>query len=425
MASQPRIEQTSHQSQQLLMSVAMESAFHVLQLPVSELSHYIDEEVQKNPLLEKNLEKAAPGNAYDIPLKAKPSLYTHLVHEISYHFESREEIALASYIAGSLDEKGFLTLSEGEVCLSQKVSIQTFRRVLNTLQHIEPLGVGSRNIQEALLIQLKDQGKEKSIVFEIVAEHFNDLKNNKLEKISRGYSIPVSKLKKLINSHLKPLSPFPGHEFIDTHNTIITPDLHIEREDTQWTLRIEKDSLPSFQFHGDYLRVLEEDYLPGSDVDFMRRYLAAGKWLRRTINRRESILRDIGLYLIKKQEAYLDGIDRAPAPMSMIEVAKALELSPSTVTRAVANKYLACPRGIIKVREMFTQGIVSEKGVVSNQCAKDLILQLIKEENKASPLSDQELKDQMRKYGIACARRTIAKYRKALQIATASKRRES
>lgn len=422
------IHQTIKQNQKLIMSYAMQRAFMVLQMPILELSNWLESEIEQNPLLEITYPQSYQDEDFlyrQSLIETKTSLYEHVLREIALHFEDPTERKLATYLAGLLDEKGFLTTPKEEICASQSVSPELFECVLSRFQQMDPLGLGTRTLREALLIQLRAQSKERTLTYHLIDSHYEDLMSHRFSLLAKKFHLGASKLKTMMRKELRELNFFPGQQFGEGHNPHITPDLYLEKNEDHWEVRMNEDDLPAFQIHTFYLEKLKQDTLGKDDLEFIRRHLASGKWLLRTLDRRKKLLKDIGAYLLKKQIAFLESHSSSPLPMTMREVAHLFEVNESTVTRAIANKYVSCPRGLMKLRDFFTQGIQTEQGTISNKQAKDLLLKLVKSENKEVPLSDLVLSEQMMKQGIPCARRTVAKYRKELKIAPAAQRREN
>ena len=398
------LEQSIRQDQRLVMNAAMEQAFHILMMPTLELSEWLELEIEKNPLLK--LTKSTSYNDLSTSIPSSPTLYEHLLHEIELHFTIREEKEVARIFAGSLDDKGFITLSEEE--------LEGKEAILEKFQQMNPLGIGARNPQEALLIQLHD--KKGSLAYALVSDFYPDLLRSRLGKIAKAFHVSEKKIQEIIQKKIRPLNPFPGAAFYQESNPVLSSDLVFEKEGETWKVEVQSSHLPKIEVDETYLNLLKKE-----ESEWLRRYLAGSNWLKRSVTRRQSILYAIGTYLLKRQRKFLEGIASSPSPMTMKEMAKDLELSESTVTRALSRKGASTPRGLIPLRDFFTYSIKSDQGMISNQEAKMLILQLIKHES--APLSDNALSKKLKERGIQCERRTVAKYRKELNIGTASERR--
>ncbi len=401
--------QCVQQDQRLIMSVAMERAFHVLQLSTEELADWLEQEIEQNPVLDLPRSPAKEFDPSSTP--SKPSLYDHLLFQVAMHFTVEEEKEIAYYFAGSLNRKGMLTLSTEEVKGKEKI--------LHVFQRMEPKGVGARSVQEALLIQLEERGH--SLAYTLILNNYHDLLHLRLQKIAREMNLTLSKVKAIIHKQIRPLNPFPASGYQDEANPILTADVTLHNKENVWSVEVNDSILPPIQIHPYYLNALEEKELKNDEIALIRRHLSAGKWLVRIIDRRKKTLQEIATYLLKRETDYFEGITSAPTPLTMKEVAKALSLSESTITRAIANKALATPRGLLTFRSFFDQGLRSIKGGVSSKEAKDLLLKLIKQEEV--PISDETLSKQLLSRGIQCARRTVTKYRKELKIGSASQRK--
>jgi RNA polymerase sigma-54 factor len=404
-----RCEQTVRQDHRLIMSAAMEQAFHVLMMPVEELSEWLISEIEKNPLLKLTKPILEETEISLIPFEK--TLYEHLLHQIELSFNDTQEKEIARFLAGSLDEKGFLTLTKEE--------LKGKEEVLKKFQHLDPQGIGARNPREALLIQLRK--KEGSLPFTLIAYHYDDLLHNRLGKISKTLKINLSELQQIIRKELRPLNPCPASSYHREVNPYLTADLSINYENEVWSIEITDSYLPKIEIDEVYLHTLQSAHLKKEESEFIRRYLAAASWLERSIDRRSKILYQIGSYLLKTQKRFLEGTDSSPIPMTMKDMANALHLNESTITRAISNKGAATPRGLIPLRKFFTHSVESDQGKISNQEAKILLLRLIDQET--DPLSDEALSIKLKAHGIQCARRTVTKYRKELKIGSASQRR--
>lgn len=404
-----QFEHSVRQDQRLIMSAAMERAFHILMMPTAELSEWLESEIEKNPLLK--LTKSAGELPETDSIKQETTLYEHLLHEIELSFENDAEKEVARFFAGSLDEKGFLSLTSEE--------LEGKEEVLKKFHLLEPLGIGARNPREALLIQL--QNKERSLAFELISNHYEDLLHNRLGKIAKNLKVSLSELQGVIHQELRPLNPFPASSYSHEVNPYLIADLTIQYEEEIWSIEVSKSYLPKIEIDETYLKMLQASGLKKDESDFIRRHLAAGNWLQRSIDRRSRTLYQIGSYLLKKQRKFLEGIEASPYPMTMKEMANALSLNESTITRAISNKAIATPRGLIPLRKFFTYSVQSNRGEISNQEAKALLLKLVDQE--VEPLSDEALSTKLKAHGIQCARRTVAKYRKELKIGSASQRR--
>ncbi|NGX50534.1 MAG: RNA polymerase sigma-54 factor [Chlamydiae bacterium] len=419
MGYQYALNQSMALNQRLVMNMAMRQALDVLQMPVDELSDWLEREIEQNPLLE----ITSPGlrDLSHLERATAETPHHYLSGEIRAHFDLCEEREIAEYIAGSLDEKGFLSLSIKEIGAALEVEEARVAEVLYRFQRMEPAGLGAEGVQGALLVQLEMKGLKGSVIYGVVEHYYSDLLRNRLKKITKVFRLSGQELRDLVHSKLRPLNPFPGHLFLHSHNPPITPDITIEKVGASWRVETSEGSLPTFQVHASYLEMVENKRLNREELDYFRRHIAVDRWLHRILSRRKETLEKITLYILKKQADFLEGETQTPLPMTMSEIAASLGKSESTITRAIANKYVASPLGLLKLRSFFTQALHTDEGAISNKRAKDLLRKLIDQEEK--PLSDETLSQLLKEQGIPCARRTVAKYRKQLKILSSSERK--
>ena len=411
------------QQQQLLINLSMKQAFHVMQLPLLELAEWLNAEIESNPILEVDYSKESfksslsskskePGQeSQESRLSAPVSLYEHLMKQAALVFNKSVEIELAELIIGHLNEKGFL-----DTPLEEISSHPQLQQVLSVIQTFDPSGVGAKDTQECLLLQLK--GKELAAL--VISKHFQDLLHNRLPLIAQKLHIPLKELVRIVQKEIAPLDLSPGYRFSPSSMTHIIPDLCLHDTEGKWEIEINTAFLPKFHVSAAY-----SEGLGNSQDDFyLRRQLAGGRWLKKIVHKRNHTLYRIGAFLLKKQLPFFNGETGMLVPLSMKEAAEELTLHESTIARAVANKYLACPQGTFALRSFFTQGMQKRNGdKISNQSIREMLSCIVDKEDKGSPLSDEELAQHLSKLGIPCARRTVAKYRSAMRILPAYKRR--
>ncbi len=415
------LTQTVNHIQKIFTTKSMQNAFFVLQMPLFELSKWLEKEIEKNPLLEITL-NTPPSEPFQIPYRE--SLYQYLERQVSLHYSHRSEKNVALYIAGNLNEKGFLTLSEKEICQALKINSDFYRRLIKIFHHIEPIGLGAKDVRHSLLIQLSILGKKKSLLYQIISNDFEAILNNHYLYIAKKFKVSLNTIKQLIQTELRSLNPFPAQAFGQANTQIIIPDMIIDQEEDHWKIEVNDAHLPSFHFHLNYLNYLSKPMaLTKQEYQFIVSHVSKGKWLQQIIERRKKILFSIGSYLLKKQQMFIEGVEDYPLPMTQREIAKSLHLSESTITRALHQKYVFCPRGIVSLDQFFSSALQSKSGRISSKKVKALLQMLIEKENKNAPFSDLELSHTLSKQGIACARRTVTKYRQELNIPSCYKRK--
>lgn len=448
------------QNQHLLFSVAMQQAFRALQMPVYELEEWLKNEIEQNPVLEYqdetegdeeslvldsiepeiDFEKSSfevldtldegfetalfpedKRSPTEVPVLYTDSLFEHLMAQASFSL-STEEKKIAETLVGNLDHRGFLSIPLS--VLFEEEDIKKAEAILEKIQTFDPPGIAAQDLKQSLLLQLRLKGKEKSLAFRVIECHFDDLIHNRLPHIQKAMPCSQEALQKAIYSEIAGLDLHPGSRFSFEPAQPISPDLLVHKEKDKWIVEVSEESLPSFRVAPLFLETLTHPEVDGQEKLYLRRQIAAGKWLQRIVKRRHTTLKDLGELLVKKHASFLNGDTKALAPLTMQEAATTLELHESTIARAVAHKYLFCRQGLLPLRSFFSQISTSHAGEeISSQAAKELLLELVQKENKNRPLSDDALAKTMHSRGIPLARRTIAKYRQALAIAPASQRR--
>lgn len=441
--------QNVKQMQRLILSPQMQQALHLLQLPVLELGTMIEQELTHNPMLERGEEDEEPVAMREIVGRAghqkgddlrsfientvayEDSLYDHLMRQAKETFSTQEELDQARWVIGNLDDDGLLSSSLVELALLGGYNIEALQAVLSQIQHFDPPGVGATSAQESLLIQLRLGGKDDSLAFRIIEKHFDDVLHNRIPAIAKALSRSSEEIRETISEEIARLDLHPGTNQSSGHyrqvTQTITPDLTITHADGAFSIAISNERLPHVRLNPTYLEMLSEESLPQETKSYIQEKIASGKWLMRNLHERGQTLYRIALELTHSQADFLLHPQGALIPMTMKEIAEKLELHESTIARAVAHKYVECPRGIYPLRAFFTHAYTTSKGDnISAQSVKELLRGLIAEEDKSRPLSDETLSTLIKKKGIPCARRTVAKYRQELHIGnTAQRRRHS
>ncbi len=389
------------QTQSLCLTHEMQQAIKILEMPIEDLSSWIDQQVEKNPLLRKKYDESklfqySPSTT----IIEDKTLYSHLIEQARVEFTSAQ-FTIAERLIGHIDNKGFIQESLDEM-FDQVNDQQEAKKVLSKLQQLDPIGVGAKNAQEALLIQLSE--KKSSLAYKIIKHHFILFTNNQLNKIAHREKVHIDAITKSIEKEIKPLNPFPGLQFNTTYNPPIRAEISISYENGKWTGSFEQ--LPPFE--------LQAVTTPNSLEKF---YSKEGKWLIHSLKTRMQIITKITHYIISQQYQYLLGQSNQLKPIQMQEAAASLGLSNSTLSRAVNSKYLDTPLGLLPFKHFFTHSSSTSR-------AKTLLQELIKQENKQKPLSDEILALLLSKQGIKCSRRVITKYRHHLNILSSSQRRQ-
>lgn len=472
-------EQSLKQTQRLMMTPEMQQAIHFLQLPVQELSTLIDGEIEQNPLLEyseeeeedqgeieegldgselkgeeeiefdeynlkilrqldedfrdhfdesgvpyiKSQEEEKKKSFIEGSIQDKPSLFDHLMQQAQEVFDT-DEMPMAEAIIGYLDDKGFLRNPLPEIALLFDFEEVKLIGVLEKIQTFDPIGVGARSLQESLLLQLKRQNKEGTLAYAIVNSHFEDLMHNRIPIIQKGLHVSSAAIHEAIEQDIAKLDLHPGAAYSKEITPYIIPDAKIIQEEDQLVVQVNDEFMHSLRLNSKYLHLLDDPNIPLDTKQFIKLKILAAKWLMKNIHQRNETIRRIAEALAERQKDFFLNPDGKLVPLTMKVLANELDLHESTIARAVANKYIDTPRGLLPIRYFFSNAYLSDEGEdVSATTVKEVLWEIVKNEDKRKPLSDQAISKLIRLRGISCARRTIAKYRAELNIGNASQRK--
>ncbi len=388
----------------LTMTFNLSQALKILQMPQQELSEWLLEEIEKNPLLE--LKTRCTKKPFEGDVPSPITLYEHLQSQIREHFSHEKERMVAEELLSHLDEKGFLSTSLDSISELFQIPIEP---ILSVLQTFDPPGIFARNLQEALLLQLKAKGKADSLASTLVKTCYDDLLHGRYALIKKR--LGSFDLKKAIDE-LGHLSLRPTQVFIQEPMIPIHPDLQIQKVEGGWTIELIEDELPQFYLQTEYLDLKTES---NEEKEALSHFKTQAKWIFRSLGRRRELLKEMSKILISKQAAYLD--QKGPlVPLTIKELAEKLQVHESTISRALSGKYASTPRGLIPLRSLISAD-------PHTMCARKMLENLIQKENKESPLTDDQLAQELLQKGFPLARRTIAKYRSQLNIGSAAQRK--
>lgn len=397
----------SLQKTQLHLSPRFYQSLKLLQMSQIQLNQLVQEEIEKNPLLE---EVSSTIASYTFPeCRSEETLYACLTQQIQESFAFEREKEIAHIFLNTLDEKGFLSSSFAEICYQHALCPQKAKRVLETLQTFHPPGIFAASLQEALLLQLKSQGNSNTEAFQIVEHHFSELITKQYKIIQK--KLQIKDFKKAIHL-LSKLRFRPAECFINEPTPAIYPDFILHADEEEWSLSLNEAHFPHLALRSEY-KSLSLDTLEEKRV--FQEWLSSAKWLIYALKKRRSLLLKIVFFILKRQKNYLLE-DKPLKPLKLQDAAKQLQLHLSTISRAILDKYIETPRGIIPIRSLFT--ISEEKDTLL-----DLLKQIISEEDKNTPLTDEQIANNLKDKGVLIARRTVAKYRKTLKISDTKTRK--
>lgn len=437
------------QSQKLILTTQLKQSLKILHMSSLELEEEINRLVEENPLLDidkkseinwelyiKNVEKSYQfdknelyyNSDNDINLeniiRSTCSLYESLHFQVSLYKLNKIEKETCTYIIDSLDDDGYLRINEYEIKKELNINDDTFKKCLEIVQQLEPIGIGARSLSESLIIQLRNLGIQNKLLENIISKDLELIGNKKYKDIVKKYNISMKKCLNFINI-IKALNPKPGRIYCDEKSVYVKPDVIVEKIDNEFLVYSnERDSL-KVSINKFYKEILKNSKYDKDTKNFIKDKLNSANVLIKSIEERKATVLNIAKEIIKHQELFFEYGDKYVKPMKMKEIAKVLQLHESTISRGVNGKYMLTPFGIYEFKYFFSNSLdTNNEGLVSSISIKNMIQDTIKSEDKTNPLSDNQISKILNNRGINIARRTISKYREELGILSSSKRKE-
>lgn len=465
--------------QRLVQSPQMIQAMQILQCPMTELRDQIDQELQENVFLElkesdgessngneerdareKNdqdalgeklesqfeneldqLERRVDvgprtprGSAEDADRRYEllynapdhgGTLAAHLMEQARMADLRPELMAVVEHVVFSLDADGRLAENAEQIATDLLVPIPLAEEAITFVRGLDPVGVGARDLRDCLLMQLDRMGFVRPLTRSIIADHLDALALNKLPKIAKETGATIDDIKDswtFIRDHL---NPHPGAAFRRDDSSVVSPDVVVEENDGKFEVRALRGSIPELSISPTYRTLLKEARTDPKIYEYLRRKIEAAKWFIEAVHQRQSTIQRIASEIVRRQEGFLrEGVEKLQ-PMKMQDVADEVGVHISTVSRAISGKYIQTPQGIMEIKRFFSGGTKTDDGtLMSQRTVKERLRQIVDDEDKSSPHSDDQLVEELAKHGVHIARRTVTKYRKALGIESSTRRRE-
>jgi RNA polymerase sigma-54 factor len=376
----------------------------------------------------------------EIPTPARQSLDEQLMTQLRLLNLTPELFRLGEEIIGNIDEDGYLVVSLEDILKDLelfehiKIPYDQAEKLLKQIQHFEPLGIASRNLQECLLIQLEEKDinpKIKNIARRILKDYFEDFTSKRFEALEEKLKITRDELKEAIDV-IQHLNPKPGEGTLsNTDFQQITPDLIVEKIDDKFVVNLNDRNIPQLRINPEYEMIVKKKLKKIKSGDekelkkFIKEKIDSAKWFIDAINQRKVTLLRVMNLIVEKQRDFFEYGEKHLKPMIYKDIAEPLNLDISTISRVVNGKYVQSPVGIHELKYFFSEGLETDNGeTISNKNVKLRIKEIIEKEDKSKPLTDEEIAKILNQEGIKIARRTVAKYREQLGIPVAKMRRE-
>ena len=357
-------------------------------------------------------------------LVSETSLQEHLMQQAELTDLSAQELEAIRHLVGSLDDRGFLTQTPADVALQTGLPLEAVQAALKVLRTFDPPGIGASDLADCLLAQLAAKGRGASLASRMIRDHFELLTRRRIPELARKLGADADDVQSAIEEIGK-LDPAPGRRFAEDNNRVVVPDVTVERDGDDWKISLNSDYIPRLRISSTYRDLIAKGTLSKEERDYLRERMRSGKFLIDSIEQRQRTIERITREIINAQKEFFENGVSALKPLTMTQIAEVVGVHETTVSRAIANKYIRTPHGVFDFKYFFTPGYQADSGAaVSNTSVKEMIADLINMEDKASPLSDQELVGKLQEKGITIARRTVAKYREELGILPSNLRRD-
>ncbi|EPB9301489.1 RNA polymerase factor sigma-54 [Escherichia coli] len=466
-------------SQQLAMTPQLQQAIRLLQLSTLELQQELQQALESNPLLEQidtheeidtretqDSETLDTADALEqkempeeLPLDASwDTIYTagtpsgtsgdyiddelpvyqgettqtlqdYLMWQVELTPFSDTDRAIATSIVDAVDETGYLTVPLEDILESigdEEIDIDEVEAVLKRIQRFDPVGVAAKDLRDCLLIQLSQFDKTTPWLEEarlIISDHLDLLANHDFRTLMRVTRLKEDVLKEAVNL-IQSLDPRPGQSIQTGEPEYVIPDVLVRKHNGHWTVELNSDSIPRLQINQHYASMCNNARNDG-DSQFIRSNLQDAKWLIKSLESRNDTLLLVSRCIVEQQQAFFEQGEEYMKPMVLADIAQAVEMHESTISRVTTQKYLHSPRGIFELKYFFSSHVNTEGGgEASSTAIRALVKKLIAAENPAKPLSDSKLTSLLSEQGIMVARRTVAKYRESLSIPPSNQRKQ-
>jgi RNA polymerase sigma-54 factor len=354
------------------------------------------------------------------------SLQDYLGDQIAFLDATEEQLKIIRYLVTHIDEKGYLSVPLEDIArgYDQPVTVEQLEEVLRLVQKLDPLGVGARDLRECLLLQLTPETPHREVLRVLIQNHLEDIEHNRLPVIQKRTGFDLHTIQEAIEA-LKHLNPRPGTLFNADNIPYVVPDISVERGETgEYQVALLDDWTPSIYISRRCMELYRDKGADPKTREYLKRKIQAAQWLMESIEQRRNTLEKVTRAIIQHQRAFLDRGPEHIEPLKMQQIADQVGVHVTTVSRAVDDKWVQTPRGIFPLKRFFGGGTQTRTGEeVAWETIKQKLLEIIGNEDKSNPWSDEDLVGKLQEAGYPVARRTVTKYRKMLNIQSSRQRK--
>ena len=361
----------------------------------------------------------------DQTLSRRPSLGEHLAWQIQLSAFDEDEVAVSRWIIGNLDDDGYLKATIEDVARQAGADGELVARALAKLQQLDPSGVGARDLRECLLLQMQSLEIVDPLVVAIVGQHLDLLQRRDFRGLTRTLGATIDELA-VAAQVISRLEPKPGRAFGGDDPVYITPDIYVYKLEDDFHILLNEDGMPKLRINNVYREVLSRGKSVAKDTrEYVHEKLRSAQWLIKSIHQRERTMYKVMKSIIYHQREFFDHGINYLKPLNLRDVADDIEMHESTVSRVTTNKYVHTPQGIFELKYFFNSSIGRFHGeAIASETVKEKIRKIILNEDGRRPLSDQRIAEMLKAGNIDIARRTVTKYREAMNLLSSTKRRQ-
>ena len=430
---------------------------NLLQIPLLSLEKRIEDELESNPVLEETSKDKDKNEDTEsswettrshnqnteekystVARERELSLQEFLLQQLPMQSLDDDELILAQFIIGCLDDNGFLSRSLLSISddllfkLNINISETELIPILKVVQKLEPVGVGARNLKECLILQLKNKTQTESIILAqtVIQHEYTAFANKNYEKLLKKFEVDENQIRQIYKD-VEQLNPKPGSSFTNTQevNSYITADFLLEADNDELNVILNNNrskSLRSSQYYKKMLENLEHEKGDKEAIQFLKEKIEGAEWFANAlIQREQTLLKTMNCIVNIQEKFFKTGDEKLLQPMKLMDISEKIDLDISTISRVTNSKYIETPYGTFLLKEFFSDAYSKEDGtVISNKVIKSHLQDILEYENKKKPYSDEDLSEKLDELGFHIARRTVAKYRDQLGIPIAKLRRE-
>ncbi|MBN1900907.1 RNA polymerase factor sigma-54 [Candidatus Sumerlaeota bacterium] len=353
------------------------------------------------------------------------SLSEHLLRQLKLSALSGKDIEIGERIIGNLDENGYLRASLEEIAQNQGVPIEQAEDVLDVIQSFDPAGIAARTLAECLRLQLEDQNVRDSKIYILIDDYLEDLQKKKFKEIAKSMGVPREWVMNAFQ-RISRLEPKPGRQYNKEEAFYITPDVIAKKINGKYLYFLNEGRSSNLRINSYYQQLLNNGRLTKEEKAFALEKYRGAIWYLKNIEKRKLTILRITEAILNSQQEFLEKGIKFLKPLTLREIAEAVEMHESTVARVANGKYVETPRGTYELKYFFSSGLETQNGEsTSSKSVKETIARIIQGESPNKPLSDQKIARLLENKGIKIARRTVAKYREQIRILPAKLRKSA